>query len=420
MGALSELIEDGRTGLLVPAGDPHALADALERFIREPALRTRCVEAARQRVQVEWNADRMVERTLAVYEECLTQPRVVVWKLSALGDVLLATPSFRAIRRSFPRGRITLVVGRAAYEVIAHCPYLDDIIIYDPKRKDRGARRHASFLARLRAEAFDLSIDLQNSRKTHLMAWLAGVPVRIGYRRKFGWLLNKPVRLPRVVLAPIAHQHYLLRQAGLMTNGEALELWPSALDEQKAHRLMASGRPATTGTALSPQPVIGIHPGGSARWKTKRWDLERWASLCDALAHRRIQVVVVGGPAERVLGERLAALTKSPPLNLIGQTSLMELACLLKRCDVFVAHDSSSLHVATAVGTPTVALFGPTDPRRHLPPTFAGQVIKKDVFCSPCYSTHCRTITHACMKRIGVEEVLSATLGLLAEADVRT
>ncbi len=416
VGALSDLVEDGRTGLLVPPNDPYALADAVERLIRDAALRSRCVEEARRRVEAEWSADRMVDRTLAVYEECLTQPRVVVWKLSALGDVLLATPSLRAIRRSFPRGRITLVVGRAAYEAIAHCPYLDEIILYDPKRKDRGARRQASFLKRLRAEAFDLSVDLQNSRTTHLLAWLAGVPVRIGYRRKLGWLLNRSVRVPRVVLAPIAHQHYLLREAGLMTDGEALEIWPSLLDERNAVQLLA--RPtgqSNAGGHLSQR--VGVHPGGSARWKTKRWDLERWALLCDALAQRNIQVVVVGGPEERRLGDQLAALTTQPPLDVIGRTSLMELACILKRCDAFIAHDSSSLHVAAAVGTPTIALFGPTDPRRHLPPTFTGQVIEKDVFCRPCYSRRCRTITHACMKRISVEEVLTAVLGLLADAE---
>jgi ADP-heptose:LPS heptosyltransferase len=84
---------------------------------------------------------------------------------------------------------------------------------------------------------------------------------------------------------------------------------------------------------------------------------------------------------------------------------------------VLLGHDSSSLHVAAAVGVPAVALFGPTDPRRHLPPSFAGSVIRKEVFCSPCYAARCRTITHACMKRISVEEVLAAALALLADRE---
>ena len=170
IGAMADLIDDGTTGLLVPPGDPAALAQAMIRMMHDPALRARCVTAARARVEAEGGLDRMVERTLQVYDECLTKPRVLIWKLSALGDVVLATPSLRAIRRHFPRGHLTLVVGRAAYQVVARCPYADDILIYDPRRKDRGLRRRLAFLRRLRRGGFDYSIDLQNSRQTHVMA----------------------------------------------------------------------------------------------------------------------------------------------------------------------------------------------------------------------------------------------------------
>ena len=407
IGALAGLIQDGETGLLVPPNDPQALARAIERLIQEPALRAQCIERGRAQVEARWSAARMVEQTLQVYDECLAQPRILIWKLSALGDVILSVPTLRAIRRQFPKAQITLAVGRSAYELVARCPYVDDVMIFDPKRKDRGVRRQLSFLRRLRAGRFDCSLDLQNSRRTHLFAWLAGIPVRAGYRRKFGWLLNRGVRLPRVVLTPIAHQHYLLREAGFTPDGDELELWPSARDENAvAHLLGASDE----------RPLVGVHPGGSGRWKTKRWDVARWARVCNELAKRHVRVVMVGGSEEQALGEQLSALTNPPPLNAIGRTSLLELACLIKRCAVFLAHDSSTLHLAAAVGTPTVALFGPTDPQRHLPPNFRGTVIKKDVFCSPCYSPHCRTITHQCMKRITVDEVMQQIVGLLADA----
>jgi len=414
LGALAELIEEARNGLLVRPNDAQELAEALERLMTDSALRLRCIDEGRKRVEAHWSLDRMADQTLQVYDECLTKPRIVIWKLSALGDVILSTPSLRAIRRQFPHGRISLVVGRAAYEVVARCPYLDEILIYDPTRKDRGLVRQWKFLQRLRQERFDVSIDLQNSRRTHLLAWLAGIPVRAGYRRRYGWLLNRGVRLPRVVLAPIAHQHYLLNKAGFSTDGEALELWPSALDEQAAERLLPPR------SRHDHRPFVIVHPGGSGRWKTKRWDLDRWATLCDGLAQHNVCVVVTGGSEERALGDALLRRMSSTPVDLIGQTTLLELAGVIKRCAVFVGHDSSPLHLASAVGTPAVVLFGPTDPRRHLPPTFKGHVIKKDVFCSPCYSPRCRTITHACMTGIRVEEVLRAVLDVLADVDAKS
>ena len=412
VGALSDLIDDGKSGILVPPGDPKALADALARMRYDEALRTRCIDAGRVRVECDWALDRMVDRTIEVYDECLTKKRILIWKLSALGDVILVTPSLRAIRRQFPHSHITLAVGRAAYEVIARCPYVNDILIYDPRGKDRGLHRFFAFIHRLKQDQYDLSIDLQNSRRSHILAFLAGIPVRVGYRRKCGWLLSRAVRLPRVVLTPIAHQQYLLRHVGVSPGDPALELWPSPLDEEQAARILsqASGKAGRS--------IVGMHPGGSVRWKTKRWDVQRWASLIDALAKQNVSVVVTGGSNERALGEAITRLTRSNPLIAIGETRLLELACLIKRCDVFVTHDTAPLHLAAAVGTPILALFGPTDPPRHLPPNFTGQVINKAVFCSPCYSTYCRTVTHACMKRIEVDEVLSGVLGLLADAEL--
>lgn len=416
LGALEELIEEEQTGLLVAPNDPNALAGAIERFISDEGLRTRCTQQARKQVEEEWNVGRMVERTEAVYQECLYKPRVVVWKLSALGDVILSTPSLRAIRKQNPGAHISLVVGRAAYEAAARCPYLDEVIIYDPKKKDRGLSRQWAFIRRLQRAAFDVSIDLQNSRMTHLLAWLSGAWRRIGYSRKWGWCLNQGVRLPKVVLAPIAHQHYLLRESGIAADGDQLELWPSTQDEAAAEALLSraaiSSEPRGT-----PVAWVGLHPGGSHRWRTKRWDLSRWAKVCDALHRSGVRVVVVGGPEEQLLGEQLTQMTETLPLVIIGKTRLLELACVIRRCAVFLSHDSSSLHVASAMGTPAVALFGPTDPRRHLPPAFKGKVLQKKVFCSPCYSTRCKTLTHACMKQISVEEVLHAVHTLLAESE---
>ena len=407
LGALAEVVEDGVNGVLAEPGDPSSLAQGIERLITDDALRRRCVEAGRERVATRWNATRMAHDTLRAYEDCVTRPRIVVWKLSALGDVILAVPSLRAVRRRFPEAHLGVVTNRAMHEVLASCPYVNEVLLYDPSGRDRGLRRMLAFLARLRQEAFDWSLDLQNSRRTHWLAWLAGIPVRIGYDRKSAGVLTRAVRLPNVVLTPLAHQFHLLRQAGFSPEEDRLELWPSPRDERSAEQLLGDPPPGPRSR------LVGLHPGGSARWKTKRWPLGRWIQLCEALHARQYQLVVVGGPDEHELASAMIQALRAPVRMVIGRTSVMELACVIQRCGAFVAHDSASLHVAAAVGTPTVALFGPTDPRRHLPPQFSGRVLRRPVWCSPCYSRWCRTITHACLEEISVNEVVRAVLELI-------
>ncbi len=412
LGALAEIVEEGVTGLLVEPRDPTALAQAISRLIQEEPLRLAIIQHARRRVEEQFSLEQMVHETEAVYRDCLSKPRIVVWKLSALGDVVLVTPSLRAIRRQFSESPITLVVGRPVYEVVARCPYVDDVVVYDAQRKDRTLRGKRTFLRRLTRGGFDLSIDLQNSRLTHVLAWLAGIPVRIGYARRWGRLLNRRVALPRTRMDPVAHQHYLLEAAQITPDGHALELWPSDLDEQAVEPLLPPDQSDIR------KPLVGVHLGSSGRWKTKRWDLERWAALCDRLADQGFQVVVTGSPSDHRLGEQLMRFVRSKPVLAIGKTRIMELACLIRRCAAFVTTDSAPLHIAVAMGVPTVCLFGPTDPARHVPPSSLVRVINKKVFCSPCYSPRCRTITHACMKRITVDEVAQAILEACAARQI--
>ncbi len=417
IGALGEIVEDGVTGVLVPPRDPSALARAIERLLGDEALRQRCSDQARRRVEERYSLDQMVERTETVYREALTKPRVVVWKLSAAGDVVLASPSLRAIRRRFPESTIRLVVGRRVQALVSRCPHVDEVLVLDESAKAGpacltwfGAGRRWwgrwRLLKRLRRAQADLSIDLHNSRLTHALAWLARIPVRVGYARRWGRLLNRAVPLPQMPMHPIAHQQQVLGAADVRSDGDALEVWPSEEDRQRAEHLLASAAPDAA------RPLIGLHPGASPRWKTKRWPVERWAALCDRLNTYGAQVILTGSAEEQPLAEAIRSAANPPPVSLMGQTSWLDLACLIRRCRVFVTGDSAPLHLAAAVGTPTVALFGPTDPARHVPRGATVQVMRHLVPCSPCYSTWCKTITHACMKQITVEEVYAATAAL--------
>jgi ADP-heptose:LPS heptosyltransferase len=157
---------------------------------------------------------------------------------------------------------------------------------------------------------------------------------------------------------------------------------------------------------------VGINLSASKRWGTKHWPLEYLVCLCQELGLKDIRVVVTGTDQDLVFANTLInSLKTTKIINACGKTSINELAVLIKRCDVFISADSSPLHIASAVGTPFIALFGPTDQRRHLPPGKNYIVINKGLDCSPCYKTKCRT--KRCMVEITPAEVFAAVEKLI-------
>jgi len=158
--------------------------------------------------------------------------------------------------------------------------------------------------------------------------------------------------------------------------------------------------------------VVGINASASRRWASKVWPQEQLIRLCEELGRRDIRVVITGTADDRHTVELLKA--SAPELKLIdscGRLSVNQLACLIQRCVVYISGDSAPLHIAAAIGTPSIALFGPTDPRRHMPPCAQSAVLYKDVGCNPCYKSKCSRMN--CMKAITAEDVLQAMDALL-------
>jgi lipopolysaccharide heptosyltransferase II len=186
-----------------------------------------------------------------------------------------------------------------------------------------------------------------------------------------------------------------------------LELWPGPSDEAKAAALIQQSWVAEN------QPLVAIHPGGHPRWLSKRWPVEYYIRLIDQLAAAKVRVVLTGTAQERPLGEFIYRQVQTKPIMAMGATSLNELAALIRQAQAFVSGDTAPLHVAAAVGTPLVALFGATDPVRHLPPSPRVKLLKKDLPCSPCYHRVCYRTGSGymeCMRSISVESVLEAIL----------
>ncbi len=409
VGGVIDIIKHEETGLLVDPKDVEQMTQAILRVINEPTLVKNMIQAGRKRVEECYTLDQMAGQTIKVYEELMASKRILVIKLSALGDVILATAAFKALRKEFPQAKIYCLVGKECRRVLYRCPYLDGVIIADPKNQERSFWGILRFSKKLREYQFEKVIDLQNNWRSHLFAFLSFPKMSFGYKnKKGGFLLSHPVANPEQDLNPVDQQFQILSSAGLSNDHEKiLELWPSPADQRKVRELL-------DGQWLREEmQLVGINIAASEKWVTKNWPVEHIARVCDLLAAKNIRVLITGTGKDKLLVEELLKRTKSKPVILVGKTNVMELAVLIKKCRVFITPDSAPMHIAAAMKTPFIAFFGPTNSIRHLPPAESYVVLEQKPLCSPCYSPQCKILTHACMKEIKPEEVVKRVYQLM-------
>jgi lipopolysaccharide heptosyltransferase II len=428
VGGVVDIAEDEKTGLLVHPDDPEDMARAIIRIYKDPQLCQKLAVAAYAKVKEKYTLEKMTQATLSVYEEALQNLNILVIKFSSLGDVILSSAGLKAMRKKFsgnhrelpesgqglaekelalvPVHKISVLVGSGAKDVLLNCPYIDELLISDFKNKDKGLRGFLRLVGLLRKKSFDLAVDLQNNRKSHLLAFLSGARMRFGYDRKWGFLLNRRIKDDGEILDPVAHQFRILRNVGIDYNEEKLEVWPSRQDRQYIENFLASQ------WISADQKLVGINLSASRRWASKDWPADYLVELGNALAKNNIRAVMTGTKDDAETAEQFIALIKEgKPINACGKTTVNQLASLIKLCNVYISCDSAPLHIACAVGTPFVALFGPTDHRRHIVPAKRAEILKKDFPCGPCYKPKCKT--KKCMQAIKPQEVLEAVLRLL-------
>jgi heptosyltransferase-2 len=259
-----------------------------------------------------------------------------------------------------------------------------------------------SLARQLRARHFDCAILLQNAFEAAWIAWLAGIPNRIGYNRDGrGFLLTQAIEVPQHGQIPPHQRFYyleLLHRAGLIDK----------LPESEAIHLPAP-HPINT------KRVIGVSPG-AAYGGAKRWLPERFAEAAAAIASARgASIALFGSKTERALCEQVAQLLNGQQVtNYAGQTTLAQFIELAAGCELFLTNDSGAMHIASALGVPTVAIFGATDDAATGPTGPKARVVREAVECSPCLLREC-PIDHRCMTRVSTARVVQAALTLLVD-----
>jgi lipopolysaccharide heptosyltransferase II len=411
VGGVVDIIEDGKTGLLVPPGDPQSMADAAVRIYKDPGLASSMAASAYDRVKDRYTVELMVNRTIEVYEEALAHFSILAMKFSSIGDIILSTEAIRALRLKFPHPQyhITFLVGLSFKEILARNPNIDELLVCDFKNKDKGVRGFWNLASRLRSRNFDMVIDLQNNRRSHLLSFCSLALDRYGYaNNKFGFLLNRGVKDDKAILDPVSHQFRIFKPLGMELRSPHLQLFPTPQDEAAVEEFLK-------GQWLSPnQKIVGINISASLRWESKVWPAEHIIRLCEELGRKEIRVVITGTESDRNQATTLCQGVKNLKIiDACGRFTINQLGCLIKQCSVYISGDSAPLHIAACVDTPFVALFGPTNPERHVPPAKYYAVIRRNLACSPCYKSKCSH--RRCMNLIAPEEVLQAIEQLLVK-----
>ncbi len=410
IGGVVENINDGLTGLFCAPKDPTDMAAKIMRYAEEPDLVMKVAENARKYVEENYSLEKTMTMTLEAYKRVFGLKNILIFKISSLGDIILSTPSLRAVRNRFKNANIKILVDVRFRELLDNCPYIDEIIAGDFKNRDNGIG-FLKLAGKLRAEDFDVSIDLQNNRKSHLLSFLSAIPERFGYDNgKLSFLLNRKISVPRRPMTPVKHQSFVLGLLGITGIKQNLELWPGDANEAWAERFLKER------WMIEGQKLVALSLSASRRWETKNWGVPAMVELARILARDKgMRVVLLGAEEDRPCAAEFLKKTEAKPIDAVGKTNVPQLISLIERCNALVTGDSAPMHVAAATGTPFVALFGPTDPDRHIPPSEDMRVLYKNLKCSPCYKPTCKDRSK-CITSIKPEKVVDALMEVMKQS----
>lgn len=321
--------------------------------------------------------------------------RIVVRATNWIGDGVMSMPALERLRTAFPRAHLAVLARPEVGELYMQ-PFIDEVIPWTASRNRRDALGRWRLASQIRRRRFDAAILFQHAFDAALVLWLARVRVRIGFdvkRRR--WLLTHPVPAPSASGDP-THQsrHYLalLQGAGII----------AAVPDSVRPTLAAPAAGQPQGTLSNGRPWIGVAPG-SSNGHAKRWLPERFAEASAAAARvLGSRIVVFGSKADRDVCAHVVAALRSLGTDAVdasGATSVRTLMMMTAACDAVLSNDSGSMHIADALGVPTVAVFGPTCERATGPTGHLSSVVRHRVECSPCLLHEC-PIDHRCMTRV--------------------
>ncbi|MFQ6081789.1 MAG: lipopolysaccharide heptosyltransferase II [Candidatus Aminicenantia bacterium] len=343
--------------------------------------------------------------------------KILIVKLCCIGDVMFTTPLLRTLRKGFPEANLTYLVGEWSKQVIETNPHLNQTIIYNvPFEKSNWLIKIIKtlrFILKIRKEKFDLAINCHRSLSSSLFLFLSGIRYRVGFNwHHQGFALAKKI--------PFDYTKYeveryldIARGLNLTPQDNYLEIGLKKEEREFAEELLKK-------LNLSENKLISVFPGGGKNPKTvmlsKKWIPERFARLSDWISEKyKAKIIFLGGESDKKIIQEIISQMKTQPINLAGKLTFRESAAAIEKSHLFIGGDSGLLYLAAAVGTPTIGLFGPSDPRLVAPRGQKHIFIWKKIECSPCYvpqTVHKKEFLKCkdfkCMEKITLDEVKNA------------
>lgn len=351
--------------------------------------------------------------------------KILIVRLSAIGDVINTLPALQVLRTNFPKSFIAWVVEDRSRDLLIDHPQLDKVFVFERKkwrpgirslkswrRFSRTLKEVRSFVRQIKNEKFDLALDFQGNFKSGLTTYLSGARERVGFDKQTSkeanhLFLTQKIKLPTEPLNRVARNLHLLKSLGLNTR----EYTPVV-------SLPTTGQTAINdflkNQNLTRKELIVLHPGTSRFGLYKRWPAASYSKLADKLSrlNKKYAIIIACGPGERALADEISAQATQPGIVSCSLDSLSKLGTLLKKARLFIGSDSAPLHLASALKTPLIGLYGPKDPKIYGPYRHPRSlVLTKDLPCQPCRKRTCRQPD--CMTLITADDVFHAARKLL-------
>ncbi len=332
--------------------------------------------------------------------------RILIVRTDRIGDVLLSTPVIKVLRDNFPHSYIAFMVRPYTQDIVENNPYLDEVIIYDKYGRHKGIFSSLKFALTLRKKSFDVAIILHPTNRVHIITYLAGIPERIGYDKKFGFLLTKKMKDLKHLgkKHEVEYNFDLLKEMGIKDKTEELYMPITKDDEDYVTSVLLQHK------IQKDDRIIVINPTASC--PSKIWPLERFLEVSDNLIRRyKAKIVFICSKEDDDICNRVTSYSDNKDCLVLSGLRLRQLAALIKRARLLISNDSGPVHIAVAVKTPVISIFGRNQaglsPVRWRPLGKDDIVLHKEVGCKVCLAHNCDK-GFMCLKAITVEDVLNA------------